>query len=99
MVKMYWLKEQDFRECRNGAFVGSANSTRQRWGCFSMEIQRANFFHIFGNNLKIRAVRPIKISDGTTPHGDLSYDTLFAKIRPAVLEEISGQNSQEERER
>ena len=45
---------------------------------------KGNFFHIFGNNLKIRPVRPIKISDGTTPHGDLSYDTLFAKIRPAV---------------
>ena len=60
---------------------------------------KGNFFHIFGNNLKIRPVRPIKISDGTSPHGDLSYDTLFGKIRPAVLEEISGQNSQEERER
>ena len=93
VVKMYWLKEQDFRECRNGAFVGSANSTRQRWGGFSIEIQRAHFFHIFGNKLKIRPVRPIKISDGTTPHGDLSYDTLFTKIRPAVSEEISGQNS------
>ena len=59
---MYWLKEQNFRQCRNGAFVGSANSTRQRWGCFSIEIQRANFFHIFGNNLKIRPVRPIKMA-------------------------------------
>ena len=27
VVKMYWLKEQDFHECRNGAFLGSANST------------------------------------------------------------------------
>ena len=26
VVKMYWLKEQDFHDCRNGAFVGSANS-------------------------------------------------------------------------
>ena len=25
VVKMYWLKEQDFHDCRNGAFVGSAN--------------------------------------------------------------------------
>ena len=33
-----------------------------------------------------------------TPHGDISYDTLFAKIRPVVSEEISGQNSGEERE-
>ena len=41
----------------------------------------------------------MEITDGTTPHEDLSYDTLFAKIRPAVLEEISGQNSEEERER
>ena len=80
---MYWLKEQDFCECRNGAFVGSANSIRR----FSIEIQRAKFFDIFGNNLKIRPVRPIKISDGTTPHGDLSYDTLFAKISPAVSED------------
>ena len=41
----------------------------------------------------------IKIRDGTTPHRDLSYDTLFTKIYPAVSEEISGQNSGEERER
>ena len=26
VVKMYWLKEQDFNDCRNGAFVGSANA-------------------------------------------------------------------------
>ena len=38
-------------------------------------------FHIFGNNLKIGPVRAIKIRDGTTPHGDLSYDTLFAKTQ------------------
>ena len=25
--KMYWLKEHDFHNCRNGAFVGSASST------------------------------------------------------------------------
>ena len=60
---------------------------------------RANFFHIFGNNLKIRPVRAIKIRGGTTLHGDLSYDTLFAKIRPVVSEEISGQNFREKRER
>ena len=60
---------------------------------------KGKFFHIFANNLKIRPVRQIKIRDGTTPHGDLSYDTLFAKIHPAVLSEISRQNSGEERER
>ena len=71
------------------------------WGWFAIKIQRANFVHIFGNDLKIRPVRPIKITDGTTqsPHGDLSYNTLFAKIRPAVLEQISGQNSREERKK
>ena len=26
VVRMYWLKEQDFHDCRNGAFVGSANT-------------------------------------------------------------------------
>ena len=27
VVKMYWLKEQDFDDCRNGALAGSANET------------------------------------------------------------------------
>ena len=58
----------------------------------------AKFCSHFGNNIKIRPVRPMEIKDGTTPRGDLSYDTFFAKIRPA-LSEISGQNSKEERER
>ena len=59
---------------------------------------KGKFFHIFGNNLQIRPDKGIKIRDGTTPHGNLSYDTFFAKIRPVVAEEISGQNSREERE-
>ena len=49
-------------------------------------IQRAKFRQIFANNLKIR---PIKITYGTTP-GDLSFDTFFAEIPPAVSEEICG---------
>ena len=60
---------------------------------------KSKFFHIFGDNLKIRPVRTIKISGRTTPHGDLSCDTLFAKICSAVSSEISGQNSGEEREK
>ena len=27
VVKMYWLKEQEFDDCRNAAFIGSADST------------------------------------------------------------------------
>ena len=83
VVKMYWLKR--LHNCRNGAFVGSANLTWQRWGWFWLV-----FFHIFGNNLKIRPVRAIKISDGTTPHGDLSYDIwhLICKNPPSGLGDL-----------
>ena len=43
-------------------------------------IQRAKFGNIFANYLKIRPIRPRKITDCTTPHGDLLFDTLFVKI-------------------
>ena len=32
---------------------------------------KGKFFHIFGNNLKIRPIRQIKKTNGTTPGGDL----------------------------
>ena len=35
----------------------------------------------------------MEITDGTTPHGELSFHTLFANISPAASEEIYRQNS------
>ena len=35
----------------------------------------------------------MEITYGTTPHRELSFHTLFAKISPAASEEIYGQNS------
>ena len=55
-------------------------------------IQRANVVSNCGNNLQIRPIRPKKLTDGTTPHGDLSLDTLFAEIRQVVSEKIWGLN-------
>ena len=58
VVKMYWLKEHDFHNCRNGAFVGSAEV-----GMVRNRNAKGKFFsfHIFGNNLKVRPVRAIKL--------------------------------------
>ena len=55
------------------------------------------FQSMFYKIYELLTIRPIKFTDGTTPHGDLSYDTLFATICP-VVSEISGQHSGEERE-
>ena len=46
--------------------------------------QRAKFGDIFAKYLKIRLIRPTEITDCSTPHGDLSFDTLFVKIHRAV---------------
>ena len=48
-------------------------------------IQRVKCGQIFDNNLKISPIRAIEISDGTTPDGELSFHTLFAKISPECL--------------
>ena len=34
----------------------------------------------------------MEFTDGTTPHGEISFHTLFAKISPAASEEMCGQN-------
>ena len=41
----------------------------------------------------------MQIVEGTTPHGDLSYDTLFAKIRPAVSEETRGKKEKDKKKK
>ena len=51
VVRMHWLEGQEFRDCKC-------------LGRMTIEIQREQFFHIFGNNLKIR---PTKITDYITP--------------------------------
>ena len=43
-------------------------------------IQRAKMGHTFANNFKIRLLRPMEITDDTTPHGDVPFHTLFAKL-------------------
>ena len=55
------------------------------------QFEGPNLGRFFAHNIKIRVIRPIKITDWTTPHGDLSFDTLFAKICQAVSEKIFGQ--------
>ena len=61
VVKMYWLKEQEFDDCRNAAFIGSANSTwQQRQGWFAIEIQRTNFRAFFQDGRQMaQAMTPI----------------------------------------
>ena len=54
-------------------------------------IQNLKFGQIFDNNLKIRPIMGMEITDSTTPHGELSFHTLFVKISPAASE-IYGQN-------
>ena len=85
VVKMYWLKEQDFKWL-------------QKWGIcwfskcgFTAEVRmvrnrnpKANFFHIFGNNWKIRPVKAIKIRDGTTPWKPFIWH-LICKNPPSGL--------------
>ena len=46
---------------------------------------KGKFFDILGNKLKIRPIRQIKIANGTTRGGDLSYESLFMKIHVVVF--------------
>ena len=48
------LEGQEFRDCKC-------------LGWIAIEMQREKCFHIFGNNLRITAVRPTKITDDITP--------------------------------
>ena len=70
-MRMHWLVEQEFLDCRVG-MVRNRNP-------------KGKFFDIFGNYLKIRPIREIKKTNGTTPGGDLSYEPLFIKIHAVVF--------------
>ena len=65
VVKMYWLKEQDLNDCRNGHLLVRQMRLDSRGGNGSQQKSKDKiFFHIFGNNLNIRPDRAIKIRDG-----------------------------------
>ena len=54
VVRLHWLEGHEFRDCKC-------------LGGFTIEIQSEKVFHIFGNNLKIRPIRPTEITGYITP--------------------------------
>ena len=62
---MYWLEEEDFLDCRSRDGYNKNRNPKEK------------FIHIFGNNLQIRPIWAIKITNGTTLSGELSYEPYY----------------------